>query len=210
MKKGIFFPTFLFFLSILSAQNLSVHNLRCEYKTNPLGIDEMQPRFSWELLSDQRDVMQTAFQIKVAKSQADLKKSKNLVWDSRKVNSDQSIHIEYIGTTLESRQRYYWQLEVWDNQGNATVYNEPTFWEMALLSPNDWQAKWIEVTWNEDPKVSQPVQLFRKDFDLQKKIKSARLYVTSWGVYQATINGKDVTEDIFTPGWTSYNKRLQY
>ena len=74
MKKGILFIVCLFFFTYSKAQKFSVHNLRCEYKINPLGIDEMQPRFSWELLSEQRDVMQTAYRIKVAKSLSDLKK----------------------------------------------------------------------------------------------------------------------------------------
>ena len=209
-EKGILFTICLFFFTLLNAQNFSVHNLRCEYKTNPVGIDEMQPRFSWELLSDQRDVMQKAYQIKVAKSEEDLKKGKKLVWDSEKVDTDQSIHVEYAGERLESRQRYFWQLEVWDNKGNSTVFKESSFWEMALLSRADWVADWIEVPWKEDPKISQPVQLFRKAFELKKKIKRARLYATARGLYEATINGKNATTAIFTPGWTSYNKRLQY
>ena len=210
MKKGIFLTTFFFIFNFTTAQNLSIENLRCEYKTNPVGIDEMQPRFSWELRSDERDVMQTAYQIKVGKTQNELEKGKNLVWDSGKINSDQSIHVEYAGKKLESRQRYFWQVEVWDNKGNSATFKEPSYWEMALLSSADWQAKWIEVPWEEDPKVSQPVQLFRKAFDLKKKIKKARIYITARGLYEATINGKNVTDDIFTPGWTSYNKRLQY
>ena len=210
MKIGIFLTSFFFIFNFNIAQNLSLQNLRCEYKTNPVGIDEMQPRFSWELQSDQRDVMQTAYQIKVAKSQSDLEKDKNLVWDSGKINSDQSIHVEYAGEKLESRQRYFWQVEVWDNKGNSTTFKEPPYWEMALLSPTEWQAKWVEVVWPEDTAVSQPVQLFRKAFDVKKKIKKARVYVTARGLYEASINGKNITEDIFTPGWTSYNKRLQY
>lgn len=210
MKKEILFITCSLFLNLLNAQNLSLANPRCEYKINPLGINEMQPRFSWELVSDQRDVMQTAYRIKVAKSPDELKKGKSLVWDSGKVNSDQSVHVEYAGKPLESRQRYFWQLGVWDNKGNSAVFSETSFWEMALLSPSDWTANWIEAPWPEDPKTSQPVQLFRKTFSAKKQIRSARLYITARGLYEATINGKMVTEDIFTPGWTSYNKRLQY
>ncbi len=210
MKKGILFTICLFFFATALSQELSIHNPRCEYKTNPVGIDEIQPRFSWELVSRQRNVMQTAYQIKVAKTAADLKKSKNLVWDSGKIASDQSVHVEYTGEKLESRQRYFWEVQVWDNHDNSAMLQSPAFWEMALLSPGEWQARWIEVTWKEDPKLSQPVQLFRKTCNLENKIQSARLYITARGLYETSINGMLVTEDIFTPGWTSYNKRLQY
>ena len=94
-----------------SSSPLKTTNLRCEYKTNPVGIDILQPRFSWELMSAERGTLQTAYEIRVAESESDLAKNK-LAWDSGKQASDASIHVVYQGRTLESGRRYYWQVQV--------------------------------------------------------------------------------------------------
>ncbi len=195
--------------SILDAQKLSLHNLRSEYKSNPIGTGELKPRFSWELRSSNRGVMQTAYHIRVSKSNSDFSSDENLVWDSKKVNSDQSIHIEYEGEGLQSKQRYHWLVRVWDNYGNWTEW-EPQYWEMGLLSPSDWQAQWIQSSVEEDISKSQPANLLRKEFITSQPIISGRLYITSLGLYEVQINGQKVGDREFTPGWTSYQKRLQY
>jgi len=92
---------------------LRIKDLRTEYKENPLGIDSLKPRFSWKLQSDARGVVQSAYQIRVAESEADLNAGKT-IWDSKRVNSDQSIHRTYDGPPLKTGQRYYWQVRVWD------------------------------------------------------------------------------------------------
>ncbi len=190
--------------------NLSTANLRTEYKTNPIGMGEMQPRLNWELLSNHKDVMQSAYHIRVAASGADLKSGKKLLWDSGKITSDQSNQVVYGGQPLKPRQRCYWQVRVWDNKGNNSGWSELAFWEMGLLLPNEWSATWISPNWEEDSTHSQPSPMLRKSFRLNGEIKSARLYATSHGLYRAEINGKKVGDELFTPGWTSYHKRLQY
>ncbi|MCJ8209233.1 glycoside hydrolase family 78 protein [Mucilaginibacter sp. RS28] len=72
-----------------------------------------------------------------------------------------------------------------------------------------WQARWIESSFPEDNKI-RPAQYFRKNFEIGKKVKRAVLFITSHGMYQAQLNGKKVGDAYLTPGWTSYNKRLQY
>ncbi len=195
--------------SSLSA-SLSVYDLKCEYKENPVGIDTTLPRVSWKVKSGGRSVTQAAYQIRAANSIKDLADTKTLLWDSGKVLSDQSIHIPYSGPALESRQRVYWQVRIWDNLGKSCQWSLPVFWEMGLLEPSDWQAEWIEPDRVEDPNISNPCPFLRKEFSLDKEIISARAYVTSHGLYQMEINGQVVGEDLFTPGWTSYQKRLQY
>src|SRR5678816_94185 len=198
-------------ISIAASQTtLRVTTLRTEYKSNPLGIDQAKPRFSWQIQSTDRGVMQSAYQIRVALNERDLRAGTNLVWDSTKVASDASIHRVYTGPPLKSATRYYWHVKMWDGAGKASDWSEPAWWEMGLLSPSDWKANWIEPDLKEDPKKSEPAPMLRRDFKVASPVESARIYVTSHGLYQLRLNGSQVGDQVFTPGWTSYNKRLQY
>lgn len=188
----------------------TVVKLKCEYKTDPLSIDVARPRLSWQLQSSKQGVLQTAYQIRVAASQAQLKSNKDLLWDSGKVPSDQSLHVPYDGSALQSRQRVYWQVKVWDNRNKSSAWSPVAFWEMGLLSPSEWKASWITPDVKEDPQKSEPSPFLRKEFTLAKPVATARVYVTSLGLYELNLNGKKVGDEVFTPGWTSYNKRLQY
>jgi len=190
-------------------QKLTVADLTIDYKDNPLGIAGTDPQFGWKLVAKERNTMQTGYELRVASTEEDVTKGKDLVWHTEKVTSDQSIHIGYSGTPLKSRQRYYWQVRVWDNHGNQSAWSEVKFWETGLLNKADWNAKWIEAGDITDGKVG-PVPLFFKSFNISSPIKSARLYITAHGIYEAKLNGNNITEHLFNPGWTSYHKRLQY
>lgn len=185
-------------------------NLRCEYKTNPLGIDILQPRLSWQLESDKRAVRQSAYQIQVALSSEALAKENALLWDSGKVDSEQSIQVVYAGPQLQTAQRYFWRVRVWDGNDKVSGWSDIQFWEMSLLAADDWQVAWIQPDLVEDKDLSNPAPMLRTEFQLTKDIKQARLYITALGLYEAEINGKRVGDELFTPGWTSYDTRLQY
>jgi alpha-L-rhamnosidase len=193
----------LFFVTSLSVMaQVTIQNLRTENLVNPIGLDAQQPRFSWQLVSTKRNVLQSAYEIKVSTSKGE-------VWNTGKVMSGQSIAVEYQGPSLLARQKYSWQVRVWDQAGKATPWSEVASWEMGLLQEADWTARWIESGLAEDS-VNGPVPMFRKLFSLRKPVKQARAYITAHGVYEAHINGKRVGDAFLTPGWTSYNKRLQY
>ncbi len=211
--------TFLFlclFYSVLlqgevfAKSSFSVNELRCEYKKNPLGLDVTAPRFSWRIDTDQRGWLQTAYQIRVALNSADLAAGKALIWDSGKTASDSSIHQIYGGPALQTGKRYYWQVRCWSHQGEASDWSEPAWWEMGLLSTDEWQASWIQPELSPAEKVLGVVPLLRKEFDVKGTIESARLYVTSLGLYEAFLNGQRIGDQVMTPGWTAYEKRLQY
>jgi alpha-L-rhamnosidase len=102
----------------------SLSGLKCEYKVDPLGLDVAQPRLSWQVSSKERGWLQTAYQVRVAQSQADLNQGKNLTWDSGKVASSESVHRVYAGPALESGRRYYWQVRVWDAQGQPSAWSD--------------------------------------------------------------------------------------
>ncbi len=188
----------------------AVADLRCEYKVNPLGIDAARPRLSWRFTSEARGAMQSAYRIQMAASEEALQRGGDPLWDTGKVNSDRSTHHAYDGPALEARQRYYWRVRTWDENGEATDWSETAWWEMGLLAPSDWEAQWIEPAFDEDTTISQPSPMLRTGFTVNGEVASARLYVTAHGLYEMHLNGKRVGNQLFTPGWTSYHERLQY
>ena len=198
-----------YFVSGQSPESTIVTSLKTDYYTNPLGIDNLSPRFSWIIEAGRQNTVQKAWQIQVASSRHSLEAG-DLIWDTEKVNSDISIHHSYSGPELQSGQRYYWRVRIWDNHENVSSWSEISFWEMGLLEIDDWQALWIEPDLDEDPEKSGPAPMLRSEFEASKIIVSARAYVTSHGLYEMYINDRRVGNELFTPGWTSYNNRLQY
>jgi alpha-L-rhamnosidase len=187
----------------------SVVELRTEYKAQPLGIDAARPRLSWKLRSPARGVVQSAYQVQVVPDAARFADRVSF-WDTGKVASDRSVHVAYAGPPLQSSRRYYWRVRVWDGGGASSRWSDPAWWEMGLLAPADWTAQWIEPGLDEDTARSQPVPMLRGRFLVDGAVRSARAYVTALGLYEMEINGRRVGDELFTPGWTSYKRRLQY
>jgi alpha-L-rhamnosidase len=185
-----------------------VKNMRTEFLENPLGMDVRKPGLRWQIASDKRNVMQQAYQVQAAQSVADLDAGK-LLWDSGKVASD-TTSVRYDGPALGSAQRVCWRVRAWDQEENQSDWSDPAWWEMGLLEEKEWKADWIEVGWEEDPEAFKPSPYFRHYFTLKSEVKSARLYITSHGLYEAWLNGQRVGDQVFTPGYTPYDKMLQY
>ena len=189
---------------------LEVGSLETNHKTTPLGIDGQEPCLAWILTSSTRGGEQTAYRIQVAESRETLTQQEDLVWDSGKVYSDRSAHHVYDGPPLDSRDRYYWRVRVWDENGRASTWSEPSWWEMGLLNSSDWRAEWVEPGWDKDASEPLPSPMLREEFGVDGDVASARLYVTAHGLYEVKLNGRRVGNQVFSPGWTSYDHRLQY
>jgi alpha-L-rhamnosidase len=187
----------------------TISHLTCEYQTNPLGIDVLQPRLSWQIQSDRRGTHQIAYQILVAQSEKSLDDGTDRLWDSGKVESDQSIHVPYHGQTLASGQRAYWKVRVWIDSGEE-IESPSAWWEMGLLERTDWKAQWIGASFYGGTRTSSPAPYVRKEFTVQKQIVGARLYATAIGLYECHLNGQRVGDALLTPGWTDYLKHIQY
>jgi len=134
-----------------TATSLTPTRLRCEYLVDPLGIDSTKPRLDWFLAANDplaRGLKQTAYQVLVASSPEILARNQGDLWDSGKVPSDQTTFIEYAGSSLQSRESCWWRVRVWDGNGTPTAWSETARWEMGLLKPDDWTAKWIDAPTN--------------------------------------------------------------
>jgi alpha-L-rhamnosidase len=205
----------LFSVCACQGASLTINNLKCEYDSNPLGIDTPQPRLSWMIESEIRGERQTAFQILAATSPDILRDGRGDCWDSGKVQSGDSIGIVYAGKPLSTGQRVWWKARVWDAAGNASTFSEPAWFEMGLLSTNDWLGRWIQRNSTQPILPSQafahhPAPLFRKEFTLAKKIARARAYVSGLGYYELHVNGHRIGDHVLDPGWTTYSKRVFY
>lgn len=196
-----------------------VVRLRCEYLKDPLGIDETSPRLSWLMESDRRGARQLAWRVCVASTLQKLELGEADLWDSGRIDSDQSSQIVYEGAALRSRMACYWQVTIWDETGTS-ITSRPARWTMGLLEATDWQTRWIthdpEII-RRDPEAlpgtklqSGAAALFRKNFLVSAPIRRASLYATARGVFHLHINGESVSSDQLMPEWTDYNKRLHY
>lgn len=186
---------------------LTPDNLICEYFTNPIGLDVPHPRLSWQVRAKRRSARQTAYQILVTQT---IEPTAVSLWNTGKVASDNSLHVRYDGPPLEPGQRCYWQVRVWDENDVVSSWSETAFWEMGLLHNSNWHAAWITPDWDEDASQPQPASMLRRPFKAESDIVAARIYATSLGLYELRLNGERVGDAILTPGWTSYEHRLQY
>lgn len=198
----------LFFLSLsyASDDHLKVIDLKCEYTTNPIGLDVQSPRLSWRVESDQRGVLQTSYQILVSNSLEELSKNKGNVWDSQKINASNSTGINYNGPELLTKQRYFWKVKVWTNGKTESEFSEPAFFEMGLLNPQDWISDWIAYL----PGMPGRVLYFKTTYNNEKQVKQARVYISGLGFYEIYINNKKVGDQVLDPAQSTYTKRIYY
>ncbi|MCU7551581.1 glycoside hydrolase family 78 protein [Chitinophagaceae bacterium LB-8] len=216
---------FLLLSTLGFAQKLYIVNLKCESRNNPLGIESPSPKLSWELKSDQRNVLQTAYRILVADHPDLLQNASGNIWDSKKVTSNASIQVAYLGKKLQPAKTYYWKVMVWDNKGNASTWSKEGTWQMGLPATTDWKgAHWI--AYEKLPasnKVILPTSemkdkyngnnvlpLIRKSFTIQKPVKKATLFICGLGHFEASLNGNKIGDHFLDPGWTKYNQQALY
>lgn len=211
-------------------------DLQCEHMTDPLGIDDNSPCLSWELIGNKatRDQRQTAYQILVASSLKLLKENQADLWNSGKIESDQQLNIQYEGKKLRSGIACWWKVRVWDQEGKRGTWSDDAQWSMGLLQKKDWApACWIadpdiQKKWkgalthaaylakhgkrsgNDLPHNGDPATMLRKEFYLDAPVKRAIVYATALGLYTLQINGKIIGQGRLVPGWTDYDKRVQY
>ncbi len=207
------------------SQDLSLYDIKCENKVNPLGVEMLSPRLSWKIKSANRGVKQVAYRVLVSDDLSNLKQNKGNVWDSKKVTSSASIQVPYSGNRLQPAKKYFWKVMIWDNNNKSSAWSDPASFSMGLLSPADWKgAKWIAyeklpdsliTPLPTDKKVDKittnnVLPLLRKDFSVKKKLKRATAFVAGPGHFELSINGKKVGDHFLDAGWTKYDKEALY
>jgi alpha-L-rhamnosidase len=183
---------------------------------NPEGIDVLNPKLSWNIHSDQRNIRQTAYHILVSSSQEKLEQNEGDLWNSGKVFSDQSIHVPYRGQELASRMQCYWKVKTWSENGESH-WSDPGYWSMGLLQYIDWQGKWIgfdrAFPWDRIEKHSRlSARYFRKEFKIprEKEIQRATVYIIGLGLYELYLNGEKIGKQVLAPAPTDYTKNIKY
>lgn len=210
----------LFLFGIPLHATLRIKDTMVEGQYNPLGINTLNPTFSWKLSSDRENVRQRSYRIRVGSDE----QFQGLLWDSGWVDTDQSLFHRYAGALLQSGTTYYFRVEVSDNHGDTAV-SEIGFFHTGLIDEENWgRARWIareklpdslinplplsSSTLRIDKNYDLPV--FRKSFALSKKLKASYAYVSGLGHYELYLNGEQVDDSFLQPGWTKYDKEAYY
>ena len=199
-----------------AAPPLAVRSLRTEYLVNPTAVETPAPRLTWLPVSSLNGQKQTAYRILVASRPGLLAEGKADLWDSGRVRSAETANVPYAGRPLAARRRCFWRVRVWDKDGQASPWSETAEWTMGLLAPADWQAEWIShrdtspLHTSRDTLHLPPARHFRKEFSISAPLRRAVLYGSALGVFDACLNGRPVSNAMFSPGWSDYRQRAYY
>lgn len=221
----------LLFLSLQTwAQQLEVVHLRTNNKTNPVGC-QLSPRLSWQLSAQYNNCIQQAYQLQFSDDSTSLN---NKLHTGKRVENGEpflKLPAAFAGVTLLPAHTYYWRVQVWDKDGRASGWSKVASFATALSGTADWKgARWIGYedvpdsmrvvpgVHNGTDKFYQKhkarqrtvVPLFRKEFSVQGKVKSALLYISGLGQYEASLNGVRLGDNFLAPGWTHYDETALY
>ena len=181
-------------------------DLRTEYDSQPLAITRADPRLMWRVQGDGHARRQLAWRIQAAGSAAVLATTTELLWDSGKVLSD-AIGATWAGSPLADFADVYWRIQVWDENDALGTWSAPARFAVGPRTASDWHgAQWLSCPW----KMSTNAPDFRRSFTNASPVVEARLYATARGIFHTTIDGQAISDELFAPGWTDYNKRLLF
>ena len=209
MKRSISLILVLHIVVCLQAA-VELTKLTVEGRVCPMGLDDLQPRFGWQIVSDKKKVMQEGYQLQVSTTPEENGK----IWDSGIVASDQSQWVEYTGSVLQPNTCYYWRVMVKTNRGKSN-WSTWSKWTTGLLSENNWQGQWIgydsitpDVSMERHSRIA--ARHLRKEFSVQKPVKRATAHVCGLGYYILHINGQRIGDYLLAPAPTQYDKAAIY
>lgn len=224
-------PSMKALVALLLAATLHLHaqtipdNPRVEWLEDPVAVEAEKPRLSWSLGRDERlrGQRQSAYRILVASSHGELEKGNGDLWDSGKVASSNTLGIEYSGKPLASGQRAFWKVKTWDKDGKEGAWGAISRWDMGLLKPEDWKARWISFKDTTPLHADRtklhlpPPRTYRKSFKVKGAVKQATLYSSALGIVDVRFNGQPLNgpqygldSEYFAPGWSDYRERAYY
>ncbi len=181
-------------------------NLKCEYLKNPIGLDTKNPRFAWQIVSKDYEIIQQSYQIIVGVDSAKVLKGNGNIWDSGEVHSS-PILVVYKGDKLRPFTRYFWKVKVQLGDGEWSNYSKIASFETGMMNQKNWKGNWISDTYDYNVK---PAPYFRKEFNIQKKVKSAHAYIAVGGLYELYLNGNKVGNHRLDPMYTRFDRRTLY
>ncbi len=220
LLKRLLITMLLVFSGWVAFAGITPTQLTCEYLQNPAVVDVKQPRLAWINIADtdERGQFQTAWQIRVASTEAGLENPD--LWDSQQVTGDQNNRVLYRGKPLTSRMDCWWQVRVWDSKGKVSAWSKPAYWRMGILDPAEWKAQWIGAPWEGEEHFKRPdfpgqkfddfgpaAPMLRKKFKVEKQVKKAVAFVTGLGYFEFYVNGRKAGDDVLIPNITNYSKR---
>ncbi len=199
-------PLILFISCNYNTKNVLIKNLRCEYIVNPVGIDSGSPRFTWQLVSEQKGIEQSAYELIVGTDSSLVASDKGDIWESGIINSS-TIPAKYQGPALQPFTKYYWNVKTKLNRGGWITSPEAATFETGFMKKAPWKGQWITDTYDYNLK---PAPYFRKEFTIQKKIIGARAYIAVAGLYELYINGEKTGDHRLDPMYTRFDRRTLY
>lgn len=197
--------------------DMRIAEMRVQWLHNPIGLQELNPVLSYmlkpenSLKAEEENIhtCQSRYRILVSSKKELLYEDTGDLWDSGIVEKQETFGIVYKGRKLSSREKAYWKVKVWDNEGHASQWSDISSWEMGLFN-EDWNAKWIGQGDDYDGSKS-AAPMFVCDFMTNiSNIKHARLYISGLGIFQAYLNGEKITENLFEPGECDATKTIYY
>jgi hypothetical protein len=235
VTRYAFIALFLASSALVAQASSQVEQLRCEYRVNPLGVDVPAPRLSWIMVTPEigrRGARQTSYRVLVASSVYYLMKDRGDLWDSGRVKSDQSNQLAYAGRPLQSSQKAFWKVRIWDEHEQPSPWSRPALWTMGVLHDADWHAEWISTKeamaesqpfagihvmgralpapYATAPRPAYPTMMLRHEFVVKPRLERAVVSLCGLGQFELTINGQRVSDDLLAPGWTKYDKTVLY
>lgn len=216
MKTYRFLPTLLLLL-LAGTIHAAVHvgGLRTERMERPLNIETQHPRLSWIIESDRRGVMQQAYRVLVASSPEALAAGEGDLWDSGRVESDESVLVPYDGARLASNARCYWKVKVWTSRGESP-WSEPAEWGMGLLGETHWSGQWIgwdaPFEWDaEEPHSRLSARCLRTEFRTDATaVRRATLHICGLGLYELYMDGERIGDQVLAPAPSDYRRTVIY
>ncbi len=198
--------------------------LRCEYLTEPLGVDTAAPRLFWTVESPERGDRPTAFQVLVSSSKELVQSDIGDCWDPGRMESPAGPGLEYAGEPLDSCARYFWKVRWWDRESRASAWSEPASFVTGFLRPGGWKARWISAARTTEfrtrgtvllghpgPDETQTCAIYlRREFALRGRPALAMIFISGLGHYELRLNGAKVGTSVLDPGWTDYRKKALY
>lgn len=219
MIRSLFLAVLFLLCQTLSAGkkcSIEPQNLLCEYRTNPAGLDEPLPRFSWTLSATDADHFgqkQTAYRIIVSDNPKAIEKKEGNFWNSGWVTAHKMQLIAYNGAPVSSDRTYYWRVQVRDEKGSTSAWSPTAHFSTGILDDSEWSAKWIgshEVYNPKDPDCNLFDPWLRKNITLAELPGRATLFVASVGYHELYVNGRKIGEEVLAPNVSDHTTRARY